>query len=530
MTDGAADNGVDALHYNRDSRTLYVVQSKWFGSGHGSFDVAETAKLVQGFRDLVNQRLDRFNEKVRSKKIMIEEAFLADKASYVVVPIHTGQEDFAPEPRRLLEDCLGEFNDWKDETAAELLTARVLKQQEVYGMIARGTQGDPVDLDVIINDYGQVTSPFAVYGQVEAVHVADWWANHYPQLVEPNIRRFLGADTDVNTGLLTTLLNEPEHFWHYNNGLTVVCQKIERKLPSGMGRATTSIVCKGAAIVNGAQTAGSIAAAFAKNPEAVARARVQARFISVDGADGPNLAAAITKATNTQNRINRQDFVALDPVQERLRQELAVEGVTYLYKSGEAAVRSESTFDLEEATLALACASQDLTLSTQAKREIGRLWEDTTKAPYKALFNGGTSSPVLWRNVRVMRLIDKALHACQTTLDGRAKGFAVHGNRFVAHHVFRSLPSGLGDASAPALPAAEDVKKMVDDLLTATARVADGAYPGGYLAQLFKNQAKLAEISRVLLASKPPEATSVASAASVIRTTATAVPGLTREQ
>jgi hypothetical protein len=60
VTDGAGDNGVDALHYNRNSRTLYVVQSKWFGSGHGSFDVADTGKLVQGFRDLVNQRLDRF--------------------------------------------------------------------------------------------------------------------------------------------------------------------------------------------------------------------------------------------------------------------------------------------------------------------------------------------------------------------------------------------------------------------------------------------------------------------------------------
>ncbi len=266
VTDGSGDNGVDALHYNRNGRTLYVVQSKWFGSGRGSFDVADTGKLVQGFRDLVNQRLDRFNEKVRAKRATIEEAFLADKASYVLVPVHTGQEDFAPEPRRLLEDCLGEFNDWKDETAPELLTARALRQQEVYGMIARGTQGDPVDLDVIVNDFGQVTRPFAVYGQVEAVHVADWWGKHYPQLVEPNIRRFLGADTDVNTGLLATLLNEPEHFWHYNNGLTVVCEKIERKMPSGVGRATTSIVCNGAAIVNGAQTAGSIAAAFAKNP------------------------------------------------------------------------------------------------------------------------------------------------------------------------------------------------------------------------------------------------------------------------
>jgi AIPR protein len=113
---------------------------------------------------------------------------------------------------------------------------------------------------------------------------------------------------------------------------------------------------------------------------------VQARFISVEGADGPSLAAAITKATNTQNRINRQDLVALDLEQERLRQELAVEGITYLYKSGEAVIRNDSTFDLEEATLALACANPDLSLATQAKREIGRLWEDVTKPPLQVAF------------------------------------------------------------------------------------------------------------------------------------------------
>ena len=506
VTDGSGDNGVDALHYDRASRTLFVVQSKWFGDGHGSFDVPDTGKVVQGFRDLVNQRLDRFNEKVRSKKAVIEEAFLADKASYVLVLVHTGQEDIASAPRCLLDDCLSEFNDWKDDTAPELLEVRVLKQRDLYGMVARGTQGDPVDLEVLVNDYGQVTNPFGVYGQVEAVQVAEWWSKHYPQIVEPNIRRFLGADTDVNTGLLSTLLNEPEHFWHFNNGLTVVCQKISRKLPSGAGRSTLSIICQGASIVNGAQTAGCIAAAFIKNPEAVAHARVQARFISIEGVDTPGLASAITKATNTQNRINRQDFIALDPEQERLRQELAVEGIVYHYKSGEVVVRNEMTFDLEEATLALACANSDLAFSTQAKREIGRLWEDTTKAPYKAIFNGGTSSPALWRHVRVMRIIDAALQAHQTVTEGREKGFAVHGNRFIAHHVFRRLPLQSTNGATLPLPTTPEVQKLVGELLTAATTAGNVEFPGAYLAQLFKIQAKLVQISGAMetgVASQP---------------------------
>jgi hypothetical protein len=89
VTDGAGDNGVDAIHYDRATKTLYVVQSKWFGSGRGSFDVSETMKLVKGFDDLVAQRFDRFNAKVAAKRGMVEAAFLDDKATYVLVMVHT---------------------------------------------------------------------------------------------------------------------------------------------------------------------------------------------------------------------------------------------------------------------------------------------------------------------------------------------------------------------------------------------------------------------------------------------------------
>jgi hypothetical protein len=212
------------------------------------------------------------------------------------------------------------------------------------------------------------------------------------------------------------------------------------------------------------------------------------------GAAATDLGLAITRATNTQNRINRQDFVALDPQQERLRAELAVEGIAYHYKSGEAVVRNETTFDLEEATVALACAHPDLAFSTQAKREIGRLWEDTSRAPYKALFNGSTSSAALWRDVRLLRAVEGTLQAKQQTLEGRDKGFAVHGNRFVAHNVFRLL-DGIGSSDAVAevrMPAA------VEAVLEATMKAANDAFPGAYLAQLFKNQNKLTQLESSL--------------------------------
>ena len=86
----------------------------------------------------------------------------------------------------------------------------------------------------------------------------------------------------------------------------------------------------------------------------------------------------VTKTNNRQNRIENRDFVALDPEQSRLRSELAIDGIDYQLVRSESATRTLNTFDLVEATTALACASGNVRLVVQLKREIGKLWEDVS--------------------------------------------------------------------------------------------------------------------------------------------------------
>ena len=474
-----------------------MVQSKWFADGHGSFDRADMLKFTRGFKDLTTLRFERFNDKVRAKQEAVQTSFYDDQATYILVVVYTGQESLADEPRRDLDDCLDEFNDTANEDARELLEAKILRQADVHGFITRGAQGEPIDLEVAVHQWGEVARPYAVYGQVSAADIADWWTKYYPRLVAPNIRMFLGTDTEVNIGLQNTLLHAPEHFWHFNIGITVICGEIRRSMIGGPGRETGIFKCSDVSIVNGAQTAGSIAAAFAKKPDVVGGARVPARFIAVGTSESADFGPAVTRATNTQNRITRQDFAALDPEQERIRSELAVEGITYNYKSSESSGRGENAFGFEEAVVALACAHHELGMSTQAKREVGKLWEDTSKAPYKALFNGGTSSAAVWRAVQIMRMVDTGLQEQAERLEGRDKGFAIHGNRFVAHHVFRCLSvSAVNGSGAPPTPS--DVAVVVSKVVEGAIAAANQLHPGAYLAQLFKNQKKLIGIAELL--------------------------------
>jgi hypothetical protein len=514
VTDGNNDNGIDALHYDLPTKTMYVVQAKWHGDGNGSLDRGDVLKFTKGFDDLANLNFARFNEKVRSKEPMAKAAFADDQASYLLIPIHTGAQDFGAEPKQDLQDCLDKYNDTADPDSYELLKAKVLKQTDVHALIARGTQGAPIDVEAALFEWGEAKEPFAVYGQIAASDIASLWKRYYPQIVSQNIRMFLGTDTEVNAGLQTTLLTEPDHFWHFNNGITVVCREIRPKMLGGRSKDSGYFSCYDVRIVNGAQTAGSIAAAYDRKPEAVERARVHIRFIAVGSETSNPLANGITKATNTQNRINRQDFVALDPEQHRLRTELMIDGVIYNYKSGEGmTIRDPKTSDIEEATVALACASPDPSLSAQAKREIGKLWENTEKAPYKALFNPGVSGPKMWQCIRIMRSIDQALQQKLASVSGRDSGFLIHGNRYIGHMVFQRLPTAVVNASSP-LPADIDatIRKHVGDIYVSLSTQANALYPQAYLAQLFKNQKKLAEITRAIAA---PGSSTAASAGAV---------------
>ncbi|MFK4620059.1 AIPR family protein [Bradyrhizobium diazoefficiens] len=495
VTDGTNDNGIDAIYYDPNGKLLYVVQAKWHGDGNGSLSRADILKFTTGFDDLVNLRFERFNEKVKRREQSIRQALNDSQATFLLVLVHTGTSDLAAEPARDLQDSLDYYNDSENPEAIELLKARVLKQSEIHSLLARGTQGVPIDLEVALQNWGEASTPYAVYGQVAASDVARWWADHYPQIVSQNIRMFLGSDTEVNLGLQQTLFAEPEHFWHFNNGITVLCRQIRPKLLGGKSKETGFFTCTDVRIVNGAQTAGSIRAAFDKRPEQVEQAKVQVRFIAVADTEPVTLRDAITKATNTQNRINRQDFVALDPEQQRLRTELAIEGLTYSYKSSEATGRDPKTTDLEEATIALACSSSELSYSTLAKRELGRLWEDTSKAPYKALFNAHLTGSRLWRAVQLMRVIDLMIAKKVKSLSGRDEGFLVHGNRFLAHQIFQRLPADWLVSSSP-LPADvnETIEASLDAVFVDLAARTEKLYPQAYLAQLFKNQTKLAAI------------------------------------
>ena len=481
ITDGSKDGGIDLIYFNASELTLYLVQTKWHEDGHGSMELGEVLKFIEGVKKVLDNNLDGLNDRVQAKKADIERALFDANAKFMLVLAHTGQEELSDEVAAALNSYVETQND-----TSELMFLRVLKQGELHKAVAAGLAGAPVSAEVQLYGWGQVREPhFAVYGQVCAADVAGWMKANGARLFEKNLRQFLGTST-VNQDIVDTLIQRPEDFWYFNNGITAVASDVAKKPIGGNSAESAIFECTGFCVVNGAQTVGSIFAAATQNPEAAAKAMVPVRIIS-SGKSADAFASEVTRFTNTQNAIEKRDFVALDPEQERIRQELHIEGVEYAYKSGASTGTAAKRFDLTEATVALACSNTDVTLAVQAKREIGRLWEDLSKAPYKQLFNGGVTGPAVWQAVQAMRAVDQALAAATKTYSGRDNLICVHGNRFIEWASLRTLGYVI---SQPFTKIEDEVWAAVQATIEKVIGLVKADFAESYPASLFKNLAK----------------------------------------
>ena len=67
IVDGGRDNGIDAIYYDTQSKTLFLVQSKWSNTHTSSIESGEILKFLQGVQDLVSLKKNRFNEKIQKR-------------------------------------------------------------------------------------------------------------------------------------------------------------------------------------------------------------------------------------------------------------------------------------------------------------------------------------------------------------------------------------------------------------------------------------------------------------------------------
>jgi hypothetical protein len=429
VTDYFRDDGIDGFAVAVEPRpTIYLVQAKWSARGTHSFNDAETKKLVDGFAKLQHEELDQDN-RLHDYHSEIHPLMITPGASIVLVFATSGHKAVSPTTKNEIAKSVARLT--KDGISVDtrfLLLDDFVKQLETR--VAR--RGVTVFAPLLRNRSVDEQYP-ALQGTIRADELGRWYLRHGRAIFDDNVR--VEMDSDVNNEIIDCLRHEPENFWYFNNGVTALCEHWQRAPTNGREVPYKFV---GLRIVNGAQTVSSIGQAMRYNPDTVANAQVPIRFVALD-TEGPRFGARIAYATNRANPLLPRDFLAMDHVQQRLRDEFTLTWrLNYAIRANDQRPTNEAGCSVVEAVMAMACGRHDVTTIVEAKNDISCLWHIQGKH-YRELFNDHTSVVEVWRRVRTLRMIMHELHREEGLTSEREKTIAVLGDLLIAHVVFRQL-------------------------------------------------------------------------------------------
>jgi AIPR protein len=468
ITDGTKDNSIDAVYFDSGRNKLFLIQSKWSNKGASTIGTGELRKFVAGTYDLLNEDWKKFNNKFKAISSEISAGIRSDP-EIVLVAAYNSDNPLSQECTEIIDRFLQENN----SDTQDVVSFAKFDLKRIIRCVKASKSGTKTDVEVNLLQWGEQSDPYySIYGKVSCADIAQWYQEHADLLFTENIRNTL-SDSDINLQIEASLLKRPKEFWYLNNGITAIADLVKRK-PIGLGEQRDSSYWKisNLKIVNGAQTTGSIVSAHGKDPNATGQAYVHLKIVSLE--DSPlDLAAKITTATNTQNKVEPKDFLALDDFQDGLAESFRKIGVQYCFRRGEKVVDLNKGLDVQELAITLAVSSDLVSDVVMAKRNIGSLTDPN--GHYRKLFTQEITAPSVWDRVKALRQVRASLEKILATQSGRDAQLSVHGNRFIEHIALVKLVHIPLEISK--------IHKRLDELILKL-------YPESYLAVLFKNAKK----------------------------------------
>lgn len=140
--------------------------------------------------------------------------------------------------------------------------------------------------------------------------LANLYDEYGTRLLELNVRSFLQAKGAVNRGIRESLLKTPERFLAYNNGISATASRVDlvRDADGSIGIGKLHDL----QIVNGGQTTASIHSAVRRDGADVTDVLVQAKVTVVSPERLDEIVPAISRYSNTQNKVTTADFSSND--------------------------------------------------------------------------------------------------------------------------------------------------------------------------------------------------------------------------
>lgn len=493
IVDGGGDGGIDCLYFSPTTNTLWVVQAKYIHAGFSEPDLGEVTKFKAGVENLLDGNLDAFaaNPHWVAIRPQVEQHLKNPSTQIRAVLCYSGAALISEDRKRLFETLRAKVSKDQDDEFFKFVSVGLVTLNDwiTGGDEALGIAS--VELEIIRP--GLVTKPYeTIYGLMTLESLRALYATHGKKLITANIRGFKGR-TDVNEEIQKTLTDESALFHYLNNGLTAYCQRLELFPVDRANPERKRVTAKGFAIINGAQTLGSIAKCIGEPAEgAEPKGHAFIKIISLEKCeDDRAFADRISRTANFQNHVGLKDFAAAYELHEQMARTLKPHDVLYHYKIDEDTPDPDAqNFDMEEALTACACLKNtndcDLVTRVAANRDSLRSLdmvfppEDLLRSRHERVFPPDLSARTAWRAVQAQRIVKQVMGDSARASTGALKSFYANARWVVLAAVFAKRkpqdgePLALSEDEVASISAA--VSDYAEKLLTVCVAKGIAAY------------------------------------------------------
>lgn len=451
VVDDYNDKGIDAIYYKEDDKTLYLVQSKL--KANEQFQLDEAQSFLSGIELLIDKNFDKFNQNVQNIQQIIENAL--DECDQIKLLIAYSGDGISIQARNEIQQKVQSLIDDGEE---QLVLDPVIFGPEAIEEALRAENATrSINEKIQVHKFRTSSHPrYSVFGLVKVEDLIALHKRHGRALYEKNIRYFIGSGRrGVNSAIRDTLLDAPQNFMHLNNGITLVGTHVEAKSRVKGSKLTKNIQVLGLSVVNGAQTISSAAEFLQQNPEAdISSAQVMVTIINTGNDD---FHKQVTKARNLQNPVDLSNFAALGENQERLRQEMALFGVDYQYRSQRQTTNGIPVISIDNLAKALACLHNDIRFPARLKSEPSQFTNSASES-YQAMFTEELSGHKALNAVTVFDVINELVAQAERGSPSPEKLIYRHCGYAIASILMKHLRTKIAGSD---LLISEDVKQWL---------------------------------------------------------------------
>jgi hypothetical protein len=312
------DKGIDCYVHYEDSKELFIIQNKYYDD-NTALNRKDVSDFLKTPLDQLKAGIYKRNKELQSifKDAYKDPEYKINFHFYVTnmkknADIELAFKGFNQEVQQSNKVAILRANIYYLEDIYKLYFGQSFKESQLFSFSLK-TKNKGTVLQILPEQYKLENMSEAYYIMTPVSQLHDMYQaakdKDYP-IFEENIREYLGKN-NVNNGIINTLknANDRHNFFYYNNGITVICDKVEKKNAGEFSLIRPQIV-------NGCQTVNTIYEVLSDYKPHEIQDEFSTVFVMVKvlvfnkevKERKPNFYKDIVKFTNKQNAINEEAF------------------------------------------------------------------------------------------------------------------------------------------------------------------------------------------------------------------------------